>query len=44
MYGEKRNACRLLPQGNRPRFYSILMELGEIGWGILRTGLIWLRI
>jgi hypothetical protein len=52
---EKRNACRILvgkperksPLG-RPRHKwvdNIKMDIREIGWGgIVRTGLIWLRI
>jgi hypothetical protein len=51
---EKRNAYRLLagkPEGKRPlgtprRMWvdNIKMELGEVGWGDVWTGLVWLRI
>jgi hypothetical protein len=52
--GEKRNACRLLvgePEGKRPlgrprhrREDNITIDLTEIGWGVVCTGQIWLRI
>jgi hypothetical protein len=52
--GEKRNAYRLLvgkPEGKRPlgrlrrRWVdNIRMDLGEVGWGVMWTGLVWLRI
>jgi hypothetical protein len=51
--GEKRNAYRLLvgkPEGRRPlgrsrrrRVDNIKIDLGEIGWGGVLTGLVWLR-
>jgi hypothetical protein len=51
---EKRNAYRLLvgkPEGKRPlgrprrRWVdNIRMDLGEVGCGVMWTGLIWLRI
>jgi hypothetical protein len=51
---EKRNAYRLLvgtPEGNRllgrPRrrwVNNIKMDLGEIGWGAMDSGLFWLMI
>jgi hypothetical protein len=52
--GEKRNTYRLLvgkPEGRRPlgrprhRWVdNIRMDLGEVGWGVMWTGLVWLRI
>jgi hypothetical protein len=52
--GEKRNAYRLLvgnPEGKRPLgrprrrwVENIRMDLGEVGWGDVDTGLVWLRI
>jgi hypothetical protein len=52
--GEKRNAYRLLlgnPEGKRPLGRSrrrwvdnIRMDLGEVGWGDVWTGLVCLRI
>jgi hypothetical protein len=51
---EKRNAYRILvgkPEGKRPLgrprrrwVNNIKMDLREIGWGVVWTGSIWLRI
>jgi hypothetical protein len=51
---EKRNAYRLLvgksdgkrPLGRPRRIWvdNIRMDLGEVGWGDMFTGLVWLRI
>jgi hypothetical protein len=51
---EKGNAYRLMvgkPEGKRPLgrprrrwVYNIRMELGEVGLGVMWTGLVWLRI
>jgi hypothetical protein len=52
--GEKRNACRLLVgklEGKRPLGRprrrcsdNIRMDLGEVVWDCMWTGLVWLRI
>jgi hypothetical protein len=52
--GERMNAYKLLvgkPEGRRPLGRSrrrwldnIRMDLVEVGWGVMWTGLVWLRI